>query len=245
MLNHFTWCELSVFDLSEAKCFYESVFAWEVGVREGNYHMCYSEESPSAGMHEVAWGTKGVELSPSWLPYVRVDSLHDMVNLALELGGKIEMHSREFMRGEKVMGNHALMRDPFGSRMMLYEGKDLGGQTDGRMRLSELHVDSLHRVRRFYEKLLGWKFKQDSNVNGRHLILDKKGEEAGSLFELDSELMKVESNWLVYFYVENMDATLQKVRQYGGLVIIDLTKENYGFALVQDSQGAFFCVRQN
>ncbi|MGJ8655011.1 MAG: VOC family protein [Akkermansiaceae bacterium] len=252
MFNHFTWCEVNSFDLSEAECFYENVFSWRISEPIKNYRTCYSEEVSVAGMLGIPGQVSDAALHSRWLSYVSVDSLHDMVNLAVELGGKIETHSRDFYRGGEVMGKFALLNDPTGARLMLYEGEDLrvkdsGLRSDGRMALNELHVNSMHGVRQFYEKLLGWKFESDPSGYGRFLIFDMKGRKVASLLELDKKVnVKAERNcWMVYFTVNNVDETLKRISKYGGLVIVDLANTGYGFSLVQDTQGAFFCISQN
>ncbi len=250
MFNDFTWCEVSSFDLSESKCFYESVFKWEISETMENYSTCYSEDRPSAGMMEMPQNFQELELPAFWLSFVKVDSLFDMVNLAVELGGKIEIHPTEFVSGDQCVGKYALVRDPSGAGLMLFEGEDLRGKdrervSNGRMVWNELHVNSakVRGVSKFYERLLGWEFIKDTTEQGRYNVMDSKGIRVASLLEIDRGIRGDKNYWMVYFGVDDVDATLKSVKQYGGLVIIDLTATSYGFALVQDTQGAFFCVQ--
>ena len=248
MYNHFTWCEVTSFDLSEAMCFYENVFGWEMSETIGNYSTCYSDGKQSAGLLKMTRNFREAELPSFWLPYVRVDSLFDMVNLAVELGGKIEVHPSDFIiDGEKV-GRYALVRDTAGAGLMLYEGEDLGGldeaaKSDARMVTNQLHVDSVYGVSKFYEQLFGWKFTQDPDGYRRYVISDMKGKKVGSLIELDKKNQGVKNCWMIHFAVKDVGRTLRKAKNFGGLVIIDLTDTDYAFALVQDTQGAFFCIR--
>ena len=64
-----------------------------------------------------------------------------------------------------------------------------------------------------------------------------------SLMELDYASREGKNCWMVYFSVDDISSTLRVVKKYGGLVIIDVSDTGYGFALVQDTQGAFFCIQ--
>ncbi|MFD1883164.1 VOC family protein [Paracoccus pacificus] len=95
----------------------------------------------------------------------------------------------------------------------------------------------------FYGKVLGWT-TQDAGQPGNDYLLAKSGDEmvAGLALSAGSE----PAHWLIYFAVDDCDATVQAILKAGGEVPVD-PKDIPGtgrYAIVADPQGARFGILQ-
>jgi uncharacterized protein len=102
----------------------------------------------------------------------------------------------------------------------------------------EFISDNPDKCMAFYGKVLGWKFNVDSMPG--YTMIDTGSPPAGGLMKRPPQVPKVCLN--TYFMVEDIDATLKKVKEAGGNVLMPKTPiPNVGsFAFFTDPEG--ICV---
>ena len=148
-------------------------------------------------------------------------------------------------------GRMSLIQDPTGAVFSLWQpqdhiGADLANEP-GAFCWNELQTRDVAGATQFYTELFGWTSKTTKNAMGgdytEFLNRDRSG--AGML-EIQPEWGDMPPNWVVYFVVENCDATLEKAKTLGGRVdMAPIDMADVGrFAIIQDPQGAFFTVIQ-
>ena len=100
----------------------------------------------------------------------------------------------------------------------------------------------------FYGSLFGWSFEHDDN-GGMPYITLKAGEQAiGGMYQLMDEQKEqgVPPHWLGYVKVEELEPTLAKVGEHGGVVVMEPCEvpDHGRLAVVQDPTGATFAMWQ-
>lgn len=99
----------------------------------------------------------------------------------------------------------------------------------------ELMTNDPEKCKAFYGKVFDWAF-DESSMPG-YTLIDAGAEPSGGVFKKPDEAPGVAMN--VYFQVEDVDATLAKVKENGGSVIVPRTEiPNVGeFAMISDPEG--------
>jgi len=113
----------------------------------------------------------------------------------------------------------------------------------------ELMTTDQDAAKKFYTALFGWQF-QDSDIGeqGVYTIFTRDGVDVAALSTLQPEQLKqgVPPNWGTYVTVESADAAAAKAKALGGTVLMEPfdVMEHGRMAVIQDPQGAVFCVWQ-
>jgi predicted enzyme related to lactoylglutathione lyase len=162
----------------------------------------------------------------------------------VELGGALLMEPLDVF----TSGRMALIQDPTGAPVALWEGRDhpgfgLVGQP-GTPCWLELMTSDPDRARAFYSRLLPWE-PEEMQVTGAHYtVFHRAGEPTAGMMRTPEEAGGAPSHWLVYFYAADSDATAARTRELGGQVLVPPTDiPGIGrFAVLQDPQGAMFCL---
>jgi predicted enzyme related to lactoylglutathione lyase len=71
----------------------------------------------------------------------------------------------------------------------------------------------------FYGELLGWRFSTSTTPMGEYTVAKVGEREVAGLMEQDPTLSDSPPVWTLFFYVEDLDATLVKVKAAGGTVL--------------------------
>jgi len=107
-----------------------------------------------------------IKLPSFWMSYISVPNINDVVKIAEELGGKIEVRPEEAPGGGLI----ALIRDPAGAGFTCYQGESLGTSSDSDVGMwHELHVSDISTVDQFYSSVFGWDIRAVPNSD-RHEI---------------------------------------------------------------------------
>ena len=119
MANPFTYLELHTTDAAKAKSFYTELFGWKTKDTPvpgmGTYTEIDTEGGPGAGlMHQQEPGA-----GSAWLAYVKVPRLDETVARAQKLGATVLAPRTEI----KDVGWFAVLRDPSGARVAVFEQK--------------------------------------------------------------------------------------------------------------------------
>ncbi len=105
----------------------------------------------------------------------------------------------------------------------------------------DLTVKDAENVSDFYKEVVGWEKVGLSMGDYDDYCMNNPGEEvpAAGICHARGVNANLPPQWLMYIQVENLDASLEKVKNMGGKVIGDKREWGDGFyCLVQDPAGA-------
>lgn len=171
---------------------------------------------------------------PTWNSYVTVAS-------AGELGASV--HAQPFDVFDA--GRMAVIQDPQGAFFMVWEPKERIGagrvNEPGALVWNELASTDLDGSTAFYQELFGWSVAPFPGSQQVHLSI--RNGERGNGGMREAEPAGMLPHWLVYFGVDDLDASLDRVGKLGGTVHagpIDIQMAR--IAVVGDPQGAIFAL---
>ena len=106
----------------------------------------------------------------------------------------------------------------------------------------ELMTDDPQKCKDFYGAVFDWQF-DDQSMPG-YTLINTGAEPTGGVFPRPAEAPHVCAN--IYFSVDDLDATLGKVAEHGGSIIVPKTPiPNVGhFAMFADPEGILIGVMQ-
>ena len=112
----------------------------------------------------------------------------------------------------------------------------------GQMVHFEVKAQDADRATAFYRSVFGWEFG-DSGMPGIDYRMTRTGEnQGGAVYQSDDS----DGHLTVYFDTDDIDATLQKIRDNGGQADDKQPIPSVGwFAHAQDSEGNAFSVFQS
>jgi uncharacterized protein len=108
----------------------------------------------------------------------------------------------------------------------------------------ELHSTDVHRARRFYAELFGWKTTEIPvpKIGTYTEITIGEGPGAGLMAQQERG---APSSWLAYVTVPKLDETVTRAQKLGASVIVPRTEIKEGwFAVLEDPTGARIGVFQ-
>jgi len=184
-------------------------------------------------------------IPPHWQSYVSVTSADAAAAKARELGGQVLMEAMDVMD----VGRMATLQDPTGAVFAIWEPKrHVGAQLvndPGTFCWNELQTKDPAAAERFYTGLFGWTADSDAGAMGQtYWVFRNRERLVGGMMEIQPEWGEVPPNWGVYFAVADCDASVARVQELGGQVIVPAmdVQEVGRFAFVRDPQGAVFAV---
>lgn len=235
----FCWVELATSDGAAAKRFYCDLFGWTANEMpmEGQppYIMVQKEGRDAGAMYE------NKEVPPNWLSYISVANADETAAKAKSLGGSTMMDPFDVFD----FGRMCVVADPEGAHFAIWQPKKhIGAQVkneSGTFCWAELQTRQRDRARDFYTQLFGWTPKESPEYLELHL-----GENAiGGAMTMPSQVpAQVPPHWMVYFWVDDVDASVQKANAGGATTFVPpMDIPNVGrFAVLRDPQGAVFSV---
>ncbi|UJH66438.1 VOC family protein [Allomuricauda sp. SCSIO 65647] len=232
--NNFVFADLSTYELKTAQQFYANVFDWEYVTEDDLYHLATYQGKEISGLYETPQKFKDMNMPSFWMGYIQVENVQETVAKARAFGGIIEL-----VDTENAIGDIALIRDPLGAGFTVYEGNQLASRyenAENALVWNELFISDLKKVQPFYEGVFSWSISPGNNH--RHFILDSKEKQIGAIQEVSNELKGKYEYWGVFFAVDNVATTKQRVLQNGGSLIF----EDENFTALADPFGAFFHV---
>ncbi len=237
------WVDLGTTDQAAAKDFYGALFGWtfvDNPVDETNtvfYTMASRNDSVVAGIGPLN-APDGVP--PHWNSYVSVDDIDATVAKVAGAGGTVIAPPFPVVEA----GRMAVIQDPTGALLMLWEAKDhIGAQLvneAGAFTWTELLSPDVPKAAAFYATVLGWGAKpQGDPVSYTEFTLG--GESiAGAM---NPPMPGIPPSWGIYFATDDTDATVAQAQSLGGALMAGpMDIEPGRFAVLADPQGAVFSV---
>jgi len=240
------WYDLMSTDPASTDTFYGGVFGWQVDAESTTptgYRAWSQQGQPFGGVlpWDVALG------SGTWMPYVQISDLDQLVDLTEDLGGAVHVEPTEI----PGIGRYAVVSDPTGAPVSLFEPPSdrrapatMYNRGEGFPIWNELITTGLDAATGFYRALIGWELVPISPGAHPYTVAKMGGVAAAGLYQPASS--PAHSMWIVSFQTSDIDASIARVQQLGGKVIHPINDAS-GIgrtAWVADPTGAVFGLMQ-
>ncbi len=247
--NHgqFSWVDLMAPDTVAAKEFYGALFDWShvdfPTDQGGVYTQFKSRDLPVAGLGEMGGEMKAGGMPAFWNNYVTVDDADAIAARAQQLGGKITMPVMQVM----TAGRMAFLSDAEGAHFAIWQPGEHAGAGLVNEPVSfcwnELLTKDVEKAKAFYTALFGWEIDAAEDAPVEYYGITNAGRINGGIIPWSSRMGDVPPNWGVYFSVPDCDASVKRVEELGGRLIVPPRYIHPGrFAVVADPAGAVFSV---
>jgi predicted enzyme related to lactoylglutathione lyase len=249
----FIWYELITPDPEGAKAFYDAVVGWNFGERlpgDQDYRMIGRSDGGFAG------GVLGLTdemrehgARPTWLGYIGVDDVDQMVAAIEKAGGKALMPAFDIPQGRIAM-----VADPQGVPFYVMKPTPPEGNEDKvsdvfspdqpqRISWNELATRDQRTALEFYTSRFGWT-KGDTMPMGEMGDYQLITHNNGPLGAIMTAAPENPARWRFYIRVPNTDAAAEKVRANGGTIVHGPAEVPGGDRILigTDPQGAEFAL---
>ena len=244
----FCWVDLATTDTEGAKQFYGEMFGWELidapAGPDSVYTMAELQGKSVAGLYKMDEQQKAQGLPPHWMSYVSVSNAAETAAKAKSLGGQVLAEPFDVMEA----GRMGLIQDPTGAVVALWQpGQHIGSRlanVPGAFTWNELATNDTKAAGEFYTKLFGWGMQVDEMPQLTYTsFLNGERFNAGML-QITEEWGDIPPHWMVYFAVEDCDASAEKAKSLGAKVHVPPTDiPPVGrFAVIEDPQGAALTI---
>jgi len=236
----FVWHEQVSSDPAKAEEFYTQLFGWGTEVfkpGEIDYKMISSGGQSHGGFSTAMEGAP----PPHWLGHVRVEDVDETVEKATNASGKLV--AGPFDMSE--VGRMAIIVDPQGAFLGIYQPAGDGGESEGVFVWDELGTTDADAAQRFYEEVFDWTTTDMGSDFGGYRIFDRaQGTGQGHAGLMQNQDLAIPSMWVPYVGVEDVDGTVAKAQELGGSVLVEaMDVPTVGrFAVIKDPQGAVLGV---
>lgn len=235
-----SWVDLGCPDPTVAAQFYAALFGWDVQDSvpgAGGYRLADLRGKPVAGI--------GPQMQPGpsyWATYIATADAEATAKAVAAAGGQTFMAPMQVMD----VGKMAVFGDPTGAVFGVWQaGTHLGAglvNEPNTVCWNELNTRESQKAIPFYQSVFGW--GADTNPMGGTTYTEWKlaDKTVGGMIQMDENFpAEVPSHWLTYFSVADTDASVAKLTELGGSVMVPPTDIPPGrFAVVADPQGAVF-----
>lgn len=242
-LNKPAWVELSSPDAAASRDFYARLFGWDIEVspdpQYGGYAMARLGGDDAAGI-----GPKQMPEAPTaWGLYIGTDDVDALAKSVKDAGGAVI--AEPFDVGDQ--GRMAVFADPIGAVISAWQGGRMGTFATNRSNAfgwAELNARGLERAIPFYESIFGWSHSTTEGGGDApdYTQFETDGDQIAGAFEMGANIpAEVPSFWMIYFNVDDVDATAKAAADSGGTVTVH-PQDYFGgrFAVIRDPQGATF-----
>ncbi len=239
----FSWIDLATTDATAAKSFYSALFGWSALdlplPMGGVYSMMQIDGHDVCGLSQMS-PEQAQAMPPVWNSYINVDNLEEATNRAAAAGATIIAPPFDVMDS----GQMSVIQDPTGAVVSFWQAKNhIGSEVVNQpnsLVWNELATRDVNAARAFYGDVLGWDY-QYSKEGNYHMFVNK-GRMAAGMIEMNEQWAGMPPHWMVYFLVEDAQATADKAAGLGGTVSVPPTEipGTGTFTVIQDPQGAVF-----
>lgn len=241
------WIDLGTPDQDAAGEFYGALFGWELQEDE-NAEQTGGYRTAQLGGKAVGGVMKLMQEGqpPAWMTYISVEDADSIASRVSEAGGSVLVEPMSVLD----YGRMAVLADPTGAVFGVWQpGRNIGSDVireAGAVAWNELNTRDPEAARSFYGDVFGWTFEEEEFENAGTYTTIRMGEDTvGGLLDITERVPEeVPNHWLVYFAVDDADATLATAKDRGGTVAfgpMDIPRVGR-IAVVQDPFGAAFAV---
>lgn len=228
MTAKFVWWDLNSKDAAKAEPFYTALLGWKVMPWKPDgapadmpeYRMLAVGEQPFGGINSIPAEAP----APShWMGHVEVDDVDAAMKRAEALKAQFPVGTMEI----PTVGRMAMMIDPQGCVVSLFQPANESPSvpemnTPGMVGWNELMVADVDAAKAFYSEVVGWKWRNGPFQEQMEYYLFGTGEEGGDAGGMMPKAPDMPASaWFLYFTVEDIDATVSKVKELGGAIMAE------------------------
>lgn len=241
------WIDLGTPDQDAAAEFYGGLFGWSVEEDEnaeqtGGYRVAMLRGKGIGGVMKLMEEGQ----PPAWSTYIAVDDVDATVAKAQEAGGSVIAEPMDVLD----YGRMAFLADPSGAVLGLWKaGRNIGAglvNEPGALSWNELNTRDPEAAKAFYGAVFGWDFEDnDMGEMGTYTSLKLGEQVVGGMLNMAERGVpeEIPAHWLVYFAVDDTDATIAQAREAGGNVMVEPMDTPAGrLAILTDPFGAALAV---
>ena len=233
----FVWHEHVSPDPKQAEGFYTQLFGWGTEVfkpGEVDYVMISSGGQSHGGFGKAMEGAP----PPHWLSHVAVENLEETIEKAKDAGGSLAAGPWDMAE----VGRIAIIADPQGAYVSLYQPEGDGPAAEGVFVWDELGTSDVDGAQRFYEEVFGWTTSELGPEYGGYRIFNRAETGIAGLMSLPDESMPAQ--WQPYVAVDDPDRTTAQATELGASALMEpMDVPNVGrIAVLRDPQGAQFGI---
>ncbi len=238
------WADLWTTDVDGSRRFYSQLFGWkalEPSPEFGGYWMFERDGAPTAG---GMGSMPDMVANNTWKPYICTHDIDSTLKRAQSAGATVEGDAMPVAD----LGVQAVLRDPTGAPFGLwqpgtFEGFRVVGEA-GAPSWFELHTRDHAAAVAFYRDLFGYEINRVADSDEfRYFTFRTPGSEEDLGGMMDSRLFLPEGgeHWAIYWYVDDIQVAVDRVKSLGGSVKQGPDDTPYGvLAVGVDPSGAEF-----
>ena len=243
----FSWTDLNTTDQEAAKAFYSALFGWEIEdmpAGEGVVYSMAAIDGKWVSAIRPAPAAATTACRPLWNSYITVADADATAARAAELGASVHAPPFDVMEA----GRMAVIQDPQGAWFLILAAQPAPRRT-ARQRARRAAVleragpsPDLDGSAAFYSGLFGW--TTSPMEAQRDALPGHQQRQARSNGGIRPPMPPdAPPFWMVYFAADDLDATLARVSELGGNVLMGNTDIGIArIAVAQDPQGAVFAL---
>lgn len=217
----FNWADCATQDATKAIPFYTAVMGWEAedaSVDETRPYTVFRLEGEYvAGLWEMDAEMKAMQIPSHWQNLIAVDNVDALVPKVVELGGKVLAPPFDIAQN----GRMAFIQDNQGASFGLWQAKNYIGASvvnrPGAMCWNELACPDPAAAQAFYMGLFGWTFEKMPDME--YYLFNNNGRSNGGVIKMDAAWGEIPPHWMVYFNVEDIQASIERVQAKGGSLV--------------------------
>lgn len=243
LVNRPMWVDLSSADPAGSREFYARLFGWDIAVSEdpqyGGYAMAKIGARDVAGIGP----TQSPGAPTAWMLYIGTPDAEKLAADVRAAGGAVV--APPFDVGDQ--GRMAVFQDPAGAFISAWQPTSMygfGPTTPNSYGWAELNSRGIEKVIPFYTRVFGWTPRTREMGEGvpDYTEFQLGGESLAGGMEMSPMVpAEVPSYWMVYFAVEDVDASFQTAIASGAREMLPPRDYPGGrFAILGDPQGAVF-----
>jgi predicted enzyme related to lactoylglutathione lyase len=239
------WVDLGSPDIDGAKAFYGALFGWTAQPsppEAGGYTFFHLGDDPVAAVGPLF----SAEQPPAWTWYAAVPDADEAARTVEVAGGKVLNAPLDVLDA----GRTAVFLDPSGTPFSVWQPRAFPGATrvtePGAFTWNELMTRNPEAATDFFARVLGWTAEVNANPDMPYTQFQVDGRSIAGMMPMRGEAWPEDlpDHWMVYFGVDDCDASCAKVRDLGGSVSVPPTEApGIGrFAVAGDPSGAYFSL---
>ncbi|MGA2513786.1 MAG: VOC family protein [Candidatus Limnocylindrales bacterium] len=245
-VNKPIWIDLASSDPAASRDFYAEVLGWQVEVNPdpqyGGYALARIGGKDVAGI-----GPKMMPEAPTaWSVYIGTPDAADLAKKVQAAGGRVIAPPMQV--GDQ--GRMAVFQDPSGAFIGAWQPMAMSGfvtGTPGTYQFAQLNSRGFEKALAFYPAVFGWVPRTIPMGEGQPpytLFLVGDQGIAGGMEMNPMVPAEVPSYWMVYFSVEDVDATFRRAIEAGAREMVAPQDFPGGrSAILGDPQGAVFALQ--
>ncbi|HEY0390208.1 MAG TPA: VOC family protein [Solirubrobacterales bacterium] len=240
------WADLGTPDIDGAASFYGGLFGWSIPEGEnseqtGGYRQAMLRGKPVAGAMPLMQEGQ----PPAWSTYISVGDAEATAAKVREAGGTVIAEPMDVME----LGRMAVFADPTGAVFGIWQpGAFVGAEVvneAGAIVWNELNTRDIEGARAFYGAVFGWGFTEREFETGSYTTIKAGEDTVGGMIDISGRVPdEVPAHWLVYFAVDDTDATIEKAKGSGGEAVFgpEDISEVGRIAVLKDPFGAVLAL---